>query len=87
MYHLDHKESKAKKGDQGDIGIVDTTNYYNNIQTDFAILVARPTSRLSTGAKVFDASSNTIRNIAGQNGLHTFIFMDPTDPGIHNIMH
>ena len=70
---------QGEKGDQGDPGIVDTSNFYTKIQTDFAILVARPTSSLSTGAKVFDAATNTIRNIVGQNGLQTFIFMDPTD--------
>ena len=70
---------QGDKGDQGDPGIVDTSNFYTKIQTDFAILVAKPTSSLSTGAKVYDAATNTIRNIVGQNGLQTFIFMDPTD--------
>ena len=39
------------QGIQGEQGEIDTTNYYNKIQTDFAILVAKTTSILSTGAK------------------------------------
>ena len=77
---------QGEQGIQGEPGIVGTTNYYSKIHTDFAIIVAKTTSSLSTGAKVYDSDTNTIRNIVGQNGLHTFIFMDPTDPEIHKIM-
>ena len=70
----------GEKGDTGDTGTVDTNNYYNKLQVDFAILSSKPTSSLSTGAKVYDSATNTIRNIVGQNGLQAFIFMDPTDP-------
>ena len=71
---------QGAKGDQGDPGTIDNSLYYNKTQVDFALLVNRPTSNLSTGAKVYDSTTNTIRNIVGQNGLQAFIYMDPTDP-------
>ena len=77
----------GEKGDQGDPGTVFTSNLYTRLQTDVAILASRPTSNLSTGANVYDAATNTIRNIVGQNGPQAFIYMDPTDPEIHKTMH
>ena len=71
---------QGEKGDQGDPGTVDTSNFYTRLQTDFALAVNRPTSNLSTGAKVYDAATNTIRNVVGQNGVQTFIYMDHSDP-------
>ena len=38
------------QGEQGEPSEIDTSSYYTKIQTDFAILVAKPTSSLSTGA-------------------------------------
>ena len=73
----------GEKGDQGDPGppgTVDTSNFYTRLQTDFALAANRPTSNLSTGAKVYDSATNTIRNVVGQNGIQTFIYMDRSNP-------
>ena len=68
------------KGDQGDPGVVNLDNVYTRAQVELALMANKPTSDMSTGAKVYDSTTNTIRNIVGQNGLPAFIYMDPTNP-------
>ena len=53
----------GEKGDQGDPGTIDTSNFYSTLQTDFAIMAARPSASLSDGVKVYDSTTNESRNI------------------------
>ena len=55
----------GEKGNQGDPGAVDTSNFYSTLQTDFAIMAARPSASLSDGVKVYASNTNEIRNILG----------------------
>ena len=43
-------------------------------------MAARPSAGLSDGAQAYDSNTNVIRNILGSGGIHTHIFMNPTDP-------
>ena len=70
----------GENGDQGDPGTVDTNNFYSKLQTDVAIMATRPSAGLSDGAQAYDSNTNVIRNIVGSGGIHTHIFMNPTDP-------
>ena len=73
---------QGEKGDQGDPGppgTVDTSNFYNKLQVDFAILNSKPSAGLSDGAQTYDSNSNVIRPILGTGGIQTHIFMNPTD--------
>ena len=72
----------GEKGDQGDPGppgTVDTSNFYNKLQVDFAILSSKPSAGLSDGAQTYDSNTNVIRPILGTGGIQTHIFMNPND--------
>ena len=68
------------QGIQGPPGTVDTSNLYNKLRVDFAILSSKPSARLSDGAQTYDSNTNVIRPILGTGGIQTHIFMNHTNP-------
>merc|ERR1711923_407011 len=71
-------------GPQGPAGTdADTTQFYTKPQIDFMFATTPPSilSHTTPGAKVWDNTNNLMRTIQGQDGIQTFIFMDPTNPG------
>ena len=76
-------------GPQGIQGIqdeqcdIDTTNYYNRLQTDFAILVAKPTSSLSTGAKKMMLLQIPSATLSVKTGCKPSYSWTPQMPRIH----
>ena len=66
-------------GLQGDAGVVDTSNYYNKGQINFMFATTPPSilSHTTPGAKVWDNNNNLMRTIEGQDGIQTFIYMNP----------
>ena len=59
----------------------DTSQFYTKPQIDFMFATTPPSilSHTTPGAKVWDNSNNLMRTIQGQDGIQTFIYMNPTD--------
>ena len=70
------------QGPQGETGEVDTSNFYTKPQIDFMFATTPPSilSHTTPGAQVWDNGNNLMRTIKGQDGIQTFIYMNPTDP-------
>ena len=70
-------------GPQGPAGEdADTTQFYTKPQIDFMFATTPPSvlSHTTPGAQVWDNGNNLMRTIKGQDGIQTFIYMNPTDP-------
>ena len=59
---------------------LDSSQYYNTLQVDFALAANRPSEGLSDGASTYDSTNNVIRNMLGSGGIICHIFHNPTDP-------
>ena len=69
-------------GPQGPAGEdADTTQFYTKPQIDFLFATTPPSilSHTTPGAQVWDNDNNLMRTIKGQDGIQTFIYMNPTD--------
>ena len=64
----------GENGDQGDPGTIDTSNFYSKLQTDFAIMAARPSASLSDSVNVYDSNTNELRNNLGTGVLLSISF-------------
>ena len=60
----------------------DTTQFYTKPQIDFTFATTPPSmlSHTTPGAQVWDNGNNLMRTIKAQDGIQTFIYMNPTDP-------
>ena len=69
-------------GPQGPAGQdADATQFYTKPQVDFLFAATPPSilSHTTPGAQVWDNDNNLMRTIRGQDGIQTFIYMNPTD--------
>ena len=69
-------------GPQGPAGEdADTTQFYTKPQINFLFATTPPSilSHTTPGAQVWDNDNNLMRTIKGQDGIQTFIYMNPTD--------
>ena len=61
----------------------DTSQFYTKPQIDFMFATTPPSilSHTTPGAQVWDNTNNLMRTIIkGQDGIQTFVYMNPTDP-------
>ena len=74
------QSQRRRKGPAGEDA--DTTQFYTKPQIDFMFATTPPSilSHTTPGAQVWDNTNNLMRTIKGQDGIQTFIYMNPTDP-------